>query len=34
MTNGGIFGPIEEIMKMLEDTFSNVKKTNQAGAEK
>jgi ATP-dependent Clp protease ATP-binding subunit ClpC len=31
-TNGGIFGPIDEIMKMLEDTFSNVRKTNeQAG---
>jgi len=26
-TNGGLFGPIEEIMNMIEDTFGNTKKT-------
>ena len=25
--NGGLFGPIEEIMNMIEDTFGNTKKT-------
>jgi len=25
-TNGGLFGPIEEIMNMIEDTFGNTKK--------